>query len=354
MPWNKLHADFPAFIWESASLLKAEWTFMAEAAANVGMAKHLGASQQGDLAVDALATDIVASMEIENEIVDPSLVGASIRRQLGLALDGVGGNTVADGCAALILDVSRYHTRTIGEKWLDGWRDFFWKHFGHDRPSPPSLPPDRRRELRDFIAWLNSVPMLGEETALARAGLAHLWFESIHPLPLGSGIVGRIIAEIILARSVPGHPFTPLGPVLLRRRLEYHNQLDTACRDRDATQWLLWFAAAAIEAGRLSRARIEFAVNRERMLESLREEISGRQQRVLLDIFGLGESAFMPGVCPARYAATTGRDVKSVAADMANLTAAGALTRTIRGKSVRYHLALPSPNAARVSIDDIL
>ncbi|MCD8140412.1 MAG: hypothetical protein LUE17_11655 [Planctomycetaceae bacterium] len=159
---------------------------------------------------------------------------------------------------------------------------------------------------------------------------------------------------MVLSRSVPGHPFTPLAPVLLRRRIEYHSQLDTACRDRDATQWLLWFAAASIEAGRLARARLEFAVNRERLLESLREDISGRQQRVLLDFFSLGDAAFLPGVSPARYAAATGRDVTSVAADMANLTAVGALRRTIRGRTIRYHLALPSPEAAQVTIDDIL
>ncbi|MCD8351237.1 MAG: DUF4172 domain-containing protein [Planctomycetaceae bacterium] len=353
MPWNKLHADVPAFIWESDSLLKAEWTFMAEAAANVGMAKLLGASQQADLAVDSLAADIVASMEIENEIVDASLVAAGIRSQLGLTLAGVECQPIADGCASLILDVSRHHSRSISENWLDGWREFFWRHFSLDRPTPPSLTPDRRRELRDFITWLNTVPPRGD-TALARAGLAHLWLESIHPLPLGSGIVGRIIAEMILARSVPGNSFTPLCTVLLRRRIEYHRQVDTACRDRDATQWLLWFAAAVIEAGRLSRARLELAINRERLLESLREEISGRQERVLLDIFSLGDAAFLPGVCPAHYAAATGRDVKSVAADMANLTAAGALRRTIRGRTTRYHLALPSPEVARVAIDDIL
>ncbi|MCD8140413.1 MAG: DUF4172 domain-containing protein [Planctomycetaceae bacterium] len=174
MPWNKLHADVPAFIRESDSLLKAEWTFMAEAAATVGMASRLGASQLGDLAVDALAADIVASMEIENELLDAPLVAAAIRRQLGLALAGVGGDPVADGCAALILDVLQHSARPICENWLDGWREFFWRHFSLDRPSLPGMSFDRRRELRDFITWYNTVPQWGGDAPLVRAGLAHL------------------------------------------------------------------------------------------------------------------------------------------------------------------------------------
>lgn len=355
MLWKKHGISAPPFIWDADKLLRAEWLFLAETGGVAGAAKRLSAPRQTELAVAALCEDIVCNLEIEGEFIATASVAAGLRRQLGISLEPAEEEDPAvSGCVSLALEVVQGHARPLPPGWLGRWGEFFHSHFRSDDPPPPSLPWARQLELRHFRDWFGGVAPDDDGSPLVRAGLAHLWFESIHPLPLGSGVLGRHLAQRVLAAALPNHLFVQLGRVLLRRRTEYLRLLDEACRDHDATQWLLWFAAAAIEAGRLARARVNLAVGQENLLASLREQLSGSQHAMLLYFFQLGTAAFLPGASPAGYAAETGTPLKSAAADMANLAALGALTRSVRARSLRYHLALPSPDVARVNIEDIL
>ena len=66
-------------------------------------------------------------------------------------------------------------------------------------------PPSGRvpTEMDRLIAWFNRTAPDGAEPlpALTRAGLAHLYFESIHPFEDGNGRIGRAIAEKALVQS---------------------------------------------------------------------------------------------------------------------------------------------------------
>ncbi len=57
-------------------------------------------------------------------------------------------------------------------------------------------------EMAAFSQWFNATNPKGAQPlpALARAGLAHLYFESIHPFEDGNGRIGRAIAEKALMR----------------------------------------------------------------------------------------------------------------------------------------------------------
>lgn len=354
MLWENRQTAAPTFIWDAGKLLKAEWTFVAEAGVNTGTVRHLSAADQSELAIDALGADIAASMEIEGEFLDRSLVTDGIRNQLGLNLAHVVDNPVAEGCTKLAMEMVRDLAAPLKREWIDQWGEFFWKHYRQERSAPPNLSGEWQRELGAFLQWFNTQSEEDDRAPLIRAGLTHLWFESIHPLELGTGVLGRVLAHWALAQGLPNRVFIPLGAVLLRRRNIYLRVIDEACRDHDATQWLLWFAAAAIEAGRLTKARMELAIQQGELLERLHDHISGSQRKILDYFFQLGFEAFMPGASPAQYAAHAGRAVKSVAADMANLAAAGAFTRSVRARSLRYHLALPSPDVPEVEIEDVL
>ncbi|WP_051336834.1 Fic family protein [Rhizobium sullae] len=70
---------------------------------------------------------------------------------------------------------------------------------GNDRvhykaPAAERLDP----EMNAFLDWFNS----GEDIDLVlKAGLAHLWFVTIHPFDDGNGRIARAIADMMLARS---------------------------------------------------------------------------------------------------------------------------------------------------------
>jgi len=67
--------------------------------------------------------------------------------------------------------------------------------------APPST--KLRQQMTRFVDWFNgTAPAVREPLpALTRAGIAHLYFESIHPFEDGNGRIGRAIAEKALAQG---------------------------------------------------------------------------------------------------------------------------------------------------------
>ena len=53
-------------------------------------------------------------------------------------------------------------------------------------------------EMKAFLDWFNGDD--GTDLVL-RAGIAHLWFVTIHPFEDGNGRIARAIADMTLARS---------------------------------------------------------------------------------------------------------------------------------------------------------
>jgi len=64
--------------------------------------------------------------------------------------------------------------------------------------------------------------------ALTRAGVAHLYFESIHPFEDGNGRIGRVIAEKSLAQSLGQPTLIALAATILARRTSYYQALEAA------------------------------------------------------------------------------------------------------------------------------
>ena len=75
-------------------------------------------------------------------------------------------------------------------------------------------------EMAQFIAWFNETAPSGAAPlpAITRAGLAHLWFETIHPFEDGNGRLGRAIAEKALAQSLKAPTLIALAETIHRHR----------------------------------------------------------------------------------------------------------------------------------------
>ena len=52
--------------------------------------------------------------------------------------------------------------------------------------------------MKDFLSWFNG-PM--DLDPVLKAGIAHLWFVTIHPFEDGNGRIARAIADMQLARA---------------------------------------------------------------------------------------------------------------------------------------------------------
>jgi Fic family protein len=134
-------------------------------------------------------------------------------------------------------------------------------------------PPSARvpSEMAQFVAWFNrTAPGSAEPlSALTRAGVAHLYFESIHPFEDDNGHIGRAIAEKPLAQSLGQPTLIALAATILARRTSYYQALEVANKQNEITAWLAWFAGATIEAQRRTIALIEFLIAKTKLLDRL-------------------------------------------------------------------------------------
>jgi Fic family protein len=207
-------------------------------------------------------------------------------------------------------------------------------------------PPSKRvpSEMKRFISWFNQTVPQGAESlpAISRAGIAHLYFESIHPFEDGNGRIGRAIAEKAMAQCFGQPLLVTLATTILAHQKSYYEALERANRQTDVTSWLTWFADIALEAQRRTIAQVEFLIAKTKLLDRLRGHINDRQQKALLRMFREGPEGFMGGLSAGNYSTITGASPATTTRDLVDLTEKGALVRTGERKHARY-----APNLAR-------
>lgn len=104
-------------------------------------------------------------------------------------------------------------------------------------PPPPGEVDDCMGDLERFLhATHDGLPML------ARVGLAHLQFETIHPFLDGNGRVGRLLITFLLCHAgVLREPLLYLSLYLKRHRSTYYALLNDVRRSGDWEEWLDFF-----------------------------------------------------------------------------------------------------------------
>jgi len=138
-------------------------------------------------------------------------------------------------------------------------------------------------ETARFIAWFHRTGPRGEEPlpALTRAGIAHLYFECIHPFEDGNGRIGRAISEKSLAESLGRPTLMALAATILAQRKSYYEALEAANKHNEITAWLAWFAGVILEAQYRTIALVEFLIDKAKLLDRLKDH---RKRPTLLSI----------------------------------------------------------------------
>jgi Fic family protein len=104
-------------------------------------------------------------------------------------------------------------------------------------PPPHTAVPDCMAALERFLHAGDDGPPV-----LARAGLAHAQFETIHPFLDGNGRVGRLLITFLLCQAgVLREPLLYLSLYLKQNRATYYALLDQVRRDGDWEAWLAFF-----------------------------------------------------------------------------------------------------------------
>ena len=378
--WNWRQDDWPEFNWDQTKLIRAEALFAEGAGVVIGASRHLSVEERSSLSIELMSHEAVDTSAIEGEPLDRDSVQSSIRRHLGLAGDHRRASPAEAGIAEMMVDLYEQSAAPLTEDTLFRWHRLITngrtdlkdvgRYRTHEDPmqivsgpmhapkvhfeAPPSA--EVPREMGLFWRWLERSAPSGSAplTPVTRAGLAHLWFESIHPFEDGNGRVGRAISEKILAQGLSTPAITGMATTLLKHRKTYYAEPERAHRELEITDWLLWFAAKALEAQQHTLRQVEFVLEKARLLDRGRGRMNERQERALLRMFAAGPEGFLGGLSAANYMTITGAPPATATRDLAALAAMEVVRRTGENKATRYHLNITTAPVATLSEADIL
>jgi Fic family protein len=366
MFWNWQQPDWPNFAYDPARLQTAEARFLRGSGVIVGAMLHVDGEQKQALTIDLIAQETVDSSAIEGEILDRASVQSSLAKHLGIKADHRRVSPAEAGAAELMANVWRTFADPLTEAMLFDWHAMLMsgrRDIGevgcyrtgiepmqivsgplHAPRVHYEAPPSDRvpSEMAAFIAWFNDTAPNATKplSAIMRAGIAHIWFESIHPFEDGNGRIGRAIAEKALAQAIEQPSLTALAETIHRHRKDYYEHLHRGSISNQIDEWLAWFADIALEAQERTLKRVRFLIAKTRMLDRLSGHINERQEKALLRMFAEGPDGFRGGLSAKNYRTITDAATATVTRDLAELVRLGALRREGERKSTRYYLVL--------------
>ena len=366
MVWNWQQKDWPSFRWNGKTLAGFEAQFMQNTGIQIGAAKHLDDETRQLVLIDMLTGEALKTSEIEGEILNRESVQSSILRQFGLSSEHKRVPPAERGISELMIDLYRNFALPLDDDTLFNWhrmvtngRDdlqemgiyrsqgdpmqvvsgILYKPKVHFEAPPSSK---MRAEMSTFIKWFSKTSKDGATplSPLIRAGIAHLYFVSIHPFEDGNGRIARALAEKALAQGIGRPTLIALSQTIQRNRNRYYDALEHNNKDIEITGWLEYFCATVIEAQKQSQIMVDFLIEKTKLYDRLRGKLNERQQRALARIFREGTDGFKGGLSAANYIAITGATRATATRDLSDLVEKEALVQTGTLKSTRYWLSI--------------
>ena len=363
MGWIWQQPKWPRFFWDQERLAPLEARFLHESGRRVGAWRHLADREQADLRIEWLSSEALDTSAIEGEILNRASVQSSIRRHFGLGVDPRRVSPAEAGVAEMAVDVYRTFGDPLDHEALWRWhgtlmRERPWLavvggYREHPEPMQVVSGPDYNRtvhyeappshavmtEMNRYVAWYERTRGM---PALTRAGVAHFYFECIHPFEDGNGRIGRALAEKALAQSLGEPTLIALSRAIILRQTAYYAALESAGRSLDVTDWLLWFAETVLEGQSWSERRLIRLIEQTQMFDRLRGRLNPRQEKALLRLFREEPEGFRGGLSAENYRRITRASASTATRDLADLVAKEALRRTGERRHTRYWLNLPS------------
>ena len=262
-------AGWPGFRWDHVRIPARLVDVRHRQGRLVGRMEGLGFQLRVEAVLESLTEEVLKSSEIEGETLDRDQVRSSIARRLGL---DIGGLTPADrdveGVVEMMLDATQNYAEPLTVRRLFDWHAALfptgrsgmskikvaaWRDDAKGPMQVVSGPIRKERvhyeapaadrvrdEMRKFLEWFEN----GNSTDLVlKAGVAHLWFVTIHPFDDGNGRIARAIADMVLARSERSpQRFYSMSAQIRQERKAYYEILEATQKDGlDITRWLEWF-----------------------------------------------------------------------------------------------------------------
>lgn len=358
--WPNWRYDLAALAGPMAEVSRAQGLLLGRLA-DVGMALRDQAS------LSALTSDVVKTSEIEGEQLNVESVRSSIARRLGVDIGALAPvDRHVDGVVEMVLDATANCEAPVTRERLFGWHAALfptgysglskievggWRDdargpmqvvsgsIGRQRVHFEAPPADRlEAEMYRFLEWVNAA---SGEPPLIKAGLAHLWFVTLHPFDDGNGRIARAIGDLLLARADGSRQrFYSLSAQIQRERNAYYDILERTQKGTlDVTAWLAWFLEVLHRAVDQAQHTLDAVLAKARFWQRFAGMPMNERQVKLLNRLLDG---FEGKLTTSKWAAIAKCSPDTALRDINELLAHGALRKSAAGgRSTCYELNDP-------------
>lgn len=303
--------DWPHFYWNSELLLPLLARVRNLQGQLSGKMISLGFGLKQEAFLETITLDVLKTSEIEGEFLHPEQVRSSVARHLGMDIAGlIPSDRHVDGVVQMMLDATRNYQNPLTAERLFDWHAALFPtgrsgmyrinvaQWRKDETGPMQVvsgalgreyvhfqAPEAARletEMSLFLDWFNSAEGLDP---VLKAGIAHLWFITVHPFDDGNGRIARAITDMQLSKAEdnPQRFYSMSAQIRLQRR-EYYAILEKTQGDTlDISAWLSWFFTCLENALHATDAVLERVLNKARFWEKHATTTLNERQMLLLN-----------------------------------------------------------------------
>ena len=360
-------ADWPNWRYQLAVLAQPMTAVSRAQGLLLGRLADVGMVLRDEASLSALTDDVVKTSEIEGEQLDVASVRSSIARRLGVDVGALAPvDRHVERVVEMVLDATANCTAPVTRDRLFGWHAALfptgyagrtrinvgrWRDdadgpmqvvsgpLGRQRIHFEAPPADRlESDVGRFLAWANGA---SSEPPLIKAGLAHLWFVTLHPFDDGNGRIARAVGDLFLSRA-DGSPqrFYSLSAQIQRERKAYYDVLErTQRQSMDVTDWLAWFLESLHRAIDQAQRTLDTVLAKAHFWQRwAATPLNERQVKLVNRLLDGFEGKLSSG----KWAAIAKCSPDTALRDISDLLARGVLRKSAaRGRSTSYELNTP-------------
>lgn len=356
--------DWPNLRWSDEQLAQPLAAVRHRQGRLIGHMEALGFPLREEAVLQALTEDVIKSSEIEGEVLDREQVRSSIAHRLGMDIGGlVEADRNVEGVVEMMLDATQNYAQPLTAERLFGWHAALfptgrsgmsriaagaWRTAESGPMQVVSGPIGRERvhyeapaserldeEMTRFLDWFETAA----PDPVLKAGIAHLWFVTIHPFDDGNGRIARAIADLALARAEgTAQRFYSMSAQIRAERKAYYDMLERAQKGGlDITPWLSWFIGCLDRAFDGAETILASVMRKARFWEAIAGQALNERQRKVVNRLLDG---FEGKLTNAKWAALTKASSDTALRDINDLLRRGILVKDAAGgRSTSYSLA---------------
>lgn len=366
--WIWQQTNWPGLTWDEGRLSPLLSRARKQQGHLLGAARLLDKSLSLEAQAQILVEDGFNTSAIEGEQMDMDSIRSSVARHLGLSHAGLPHpSRSVDGLVEVLLDATREYAVPLSVSRLCRWQaalfptgqsGLFPVLTGALRGDEPmrvisgaagrekihfEAPPRDvlEQQVEHFIVWFNDHSQ--QLDGLLRAGLAHLWFVTLHPFEDGNGRIARALTDLAICQDEqrPVRLFS-LSAQIMRERSAYYDVLEKTQRGGlDVTAWLAWFLEQVSGACENAEITVGKVLDKARFwLSHQHLVLNERQRKVLNRLLDAGADGFEGGMNTRKYVSLTKTSRATAYRELADLVEKGCLLAGGAGRSVSYKIRL--------------